>query len=108
MSIQIQARTLQIQAAGARVSPDLAALLGNQFVWNIDRKNKRLILKSLVNKSAASYGRVSKVWSCRPPAARSKLIALRSAIGQLGLDYGKLLGTVYDVKVRGKTLEVQF
>jgi hypothetical protein len=88
------------------VSPDLAALLGNQFVWNIDRKNKRLVMKSLANRG--SVGRVSKVWSCRPPASRSKLIALRSAIAQLGLDYGKLVGMVYDVKVRGKTLEVQF
>ena len=105
MSIQIQARTLQIQKAGARVSPDLAKILGSQFVWDIDRKKKRLHLRSLT--ANGSKGRTSNVWAVGP-RARSKLVALRSAISQLGLDYDSLMGQVFDVKVRGKNLEVQF
>lgn len=106
MSIQIQARTLQIQKAGARVSPDLAKILGSQFVWDIDRRKRRLVLRSLA-RNGSQAGRVASAWPVGP-RARSRLIALRSAISQLGLDYNKLMGKVFDVKVRGKTLEVQF
>lgn len=106
MSIQIQARTLQIQPSGARLSPDLAELLGNQYKWDIDREKKTLKI-IILQRGNGHVGRVAKVWSGNEKA-RSKLIALRSAIMQMGLDYDALMGKVYDVKVRGKTLEVQF
>lgn len=105
MSIQIQSRTLQIQANGAgRLSPDLA-VMGDKFSWIVDRKKKKLSLLPLAK--AEGDGCTLQAWKCGI-RAQSKMIALRSVLSALGLDAAKLRGQVYDVKVRGRILEVQF
>jgi hypothetical protein len=104
MSIQIQPRTLQIQANGAaRLSPDLS-MLGNAFVWDANRKKKRLMLVPAVKEHSPG---TLKAWKAGVRAT-SKMIAMRSVLAALGLDAEELRGRVYDVRVRGKTLEVQF
>jgi hypothetical protein len=105
MSIQVQSRTLQIQANGTgRLSPDVAAF-GDKFSWIVDRRKKKLSLLPLL--SNQGDGSTLRAWKAGV-RAQSKMIALRSVLSALGLDAVKLRGRVYDVKVKGKSLEVQF
>lgn len=109
MSIKVQSRTLQIQANGTgRLSPDLSQL-GNTFLWTIDRKKKVLKLQLVPNvmKACGEGLETLRAWKAGV-RAQSKMIALRSVLSAMGLDADKLRGQVYDVKVRGKTMEVQF
>jgi|SRR5580698_7843932 hypothetical protein len=109
MSIQIQARTMQIQGEGTgRLSPDLAAM-GKAFRWNVDRKSKVLKLTPVDEKEASeadAFGTTVLVaWGT--PRSKSKSIALRSVLKALNIEPEKVSGKVYDVRIRGKTLEVQ-
>lgn len=104
MGIRIPRSTLQIQTKGAgRLSPDLSEI-AEDFVPIPDRENKKLILDG--RKSVE--GERLRAYSSQKHHSRSKMISLVSALKDIGLDAYALRNNIYEVKVDGKKLEIQF
>jgi len=105
MSIVIPNKTIQIQSKGsARLSPDLAEILGESYAYEIDRDKKRIIL----NGGVARGLRRMRVWGSNRRKSKSGYIGIGSLLKELKLDPEKLQGKVYDVEVEGKQLVVEF
>jgi hypothetical protein len=105
MPIKIEPRTMEIQTKGSgRLSPDLAKL-ADSFAWEVDVEKKKLKLNGYGAKDSPDRLRV---WGCNA-RSRSGWIGLNHILKKkLGLDPEELRGSVYEVKVDGKRLEIQF
>ncbi len=103
MGIRIPTRTMQIQDGAGRLSPDLAEIAEDYFPI-LDRENKKLILDGTKKEKD---GRLQAYRSDKH-RAKSRYVSLISQLRNMGLNPDELDGKVYDVKVDGKKLEIQF
>jgi len=104
MGIRIPNNTMKIQTPGVgRLSPDLAGIAKN-YVPVEDKETKKLILDG--NKSAK--GQRLRVYHSGKGRSKSGYVSLISALRNMGLNPEELRDQIYDVKVDGKRLEIQF
>ncbi len=86
------------------LSPDIAQM-SEYFLWELDIAHKKL--KLIVSDGHSNGQRPMKAWETGI-RSKSRRIGLKGIFKNLGIDAKEVKGKVYDVKVRGKTLEVQF